>query len=76
MTYSYLFYEFKENFAKYYIVLCSNNVNVKIQMATEEQKYLSDIIKNTHATLRQEAQNCGPEIAWERHIRRKDILQV
>lgn len=51
-------------------------MNVKIQMATEEQKYLSDIIKNTHATLRQEAQNCGPEIAWERHIRRKDILQV
>lgn len=51
-------------------------MNVKIQMATEEQKYLSDIIKNTHVTLRQEAQNCGPEIAWERHIRRKDILQV
>ncbi|XP_003693759.1 S-adenosylmethionine sensor upstream of mTORC1 [Apis florea] len=44
-------------------------------MATEEQKYLSDIIKNTHATLRQEAQNCGPEIAWKRHICRKDILQ-
>lgn len=45
-------------------------------MATEEHKYLANIIKNTHATLRQEAQNYGPEIAWERHICRKDILQV
>lgn len=44
-------------------------------MATEEHKYLADIIKNTHATLRQEAQDYGPEIAWKRHIRRKDILQ-
>ena len=45
-------------------------------MATEEHKYLANIIKNTHATLRQEAQNYGPEIAWKRHTCRKDILQV
>lgn len=45
-------------------------------MATEEHKYLADIIKNTHATLREEAQNYGPEIAWKRHTSRKDILQV
>ncbi|KOC61559.1 UPF0532 protein [Habropoda laboriosa] len=44
-------------------------------MATEEHKYLADIIKNTHATLREEAQNYGPEIAWKQHISRKDILQ-
>ncbi|KAK9298278.1 hypothetical protein QLX08_008296 [Tetragonisca angustula] len=44
-------------------------------MATEEHKYLANIIKNTHATLRQEAQNYGPEIAWKRHTCRKDILQ-
>ncbi|CAK9829382.1 S-adenosylmethionine sensor upstream of mTORC1 [Anthophora retusa] len=44
-------------------------------MATEEHKYLADIIKNTHATLREEAQNYGPEIAWKRHTSRKDILQ-
>ncbi|XP_033330033.2 S-adenosylmethionine sensor upstream of TORC1 [Megalopta genalis] len=44
-------------------------------MATEEHKYLADIIKATHATLREEAQKYGPEIAWERHIACKDILQ-
>lgn len=44
-------------------------------MATEEHKYLADVIKNTHATLREEAQNFGAEIAWKRHISRKDVLQ-
>lgn len=45
-------------------------------MATEEHKYLAGVIKKTHATLRKEAQNYGPEIAWNRHITRKDVLQV
>lgn len=54
----------------------SNNVYIKFQMVSREHKYLADIIKNTHATLRREAQNYGPEIAWTRHISRKDILQV
>ncbi|XP_015437263.1 PREDICTED: probable methyltransferase BTM2 homolog [Dufourea novaeangliae] len=44
-------------------------------MATEEHKYLADVIKTTHATLREEAQNYGPEIAWKRHVTRKDVLQ-
>nr|XP_031827922.1 S-adenosylmethionine sensor upstream of mTORC1 [Nomia melanderi] len=44
-------------------------------MATETHKYLADIIKTTHATLREEARNYGPEIAWKRHVTRKDILQ-
>ncbi|XP_003708487.2 S-adenosylmethionine sensor upstream of TORC1 isoform X1 [Megachile rotundata] len=44
-------------------------------MATEEHKYLADIIKTTHATLRKEAQAYGPEIAWNRHVTRKDVLQ-
>lgn len=44
-------------------------------MATGEHKYLADIIKNTHATLREEAQSHGPEIAWQRHVARKDVLQ-
>lgn len=44
-------------------------------MATEEHKYLADIIKATHATLREETRSYGPEIAWERHVTRKDILQ-
>lgn len=44
-------------------------------MAKEEHKYLSDVIKNVHATLREEAKNYGPEIAWKRHISQKDILQ-
>lgn len=45
-------------------------------MATEEHKYLAAIVKTTHATLREEARNYGPEIAWERHVSRKDVLQV
>ncbi|XP_034174147.2 S-adenosylmethionine sensor upstream of TORC1 isoform X1 [Osmia lignaria lignaria] len=44
-------------------------------MATEEHKYLAGVIKKTHATLRKEAQDHGPEIAWNRHITRKDVLQ-
>ncbi|OAD58428.1 hypothetical protein WN48_10927, partial [Eufriesea mexicana] len=44
-------------------------------MVSKEHKCLADIIKNTHATLRREAQNYGPEIAWTRHISRKDNLQ-
>ena len=44
-------------------------------MATEEHKYLAGIVKTTHATLREEARNYGPEIAWKRHVSRKDVLQ-
>lgn len=44
-------------------------------MATQEHKYLADIIKTTHATLRKEARTYGPEIAWNRHVTRKDVLQ-
>ncbi|XP_054012857.1 S-adenosylmethionine sensor upstream of mTORC1 isoform X1 [Hylaeus anthracinus] len=44
-------------------------------MATEEHKHLADIIKNIHATLREEAQNYGPDVAWKRHITHKDVLQ-
>ncbi|XP_076169971.1 S-adenosylmethionine sensor upstream of TORC1 isoform X2 [Ptiloglossa arizonensis] len=44
-------------------------------MATEEHKYLANIIKSTHATLREDAQNYGPEIAWKLHVTRKDVLQ-
>ncbi|CAL7933585.1 unnamed protein product [Xylocopa violacea] len=53
----------------------ANDINVKFPVTTEEHKYLADTIKNTHATLREETQKYGPEIAWNRHISRKDVLQ-
>ncbi|KAG7211586.1 hypothetical protein KM043_010842 [Ampulex compressa] len=46
-----------------------------IKMATEEHKQLADLIKNAHATLREESRNYGTEAAWERHVAKKDVLQ-
>lgn len=46
------------------------------QMATEEHKRLSDIVKKTHALLRAECQQYGAETAWQRHVSRNDVLQV
>lgn len=45
-------------------------------MATDEHKRLADIVKGTHALLRTECHQYGAETAWERHLARKNVLQV
>ncbi|XP_076764582.1 S-adenosylmethionine sensor upstream of TORC1 [Xylocopa sonorina] len=62
------------NYAILHYIIVRNQIETK-SMTTEEHKYLADTIKNTHATLREETQKYGPEIAWNRHISRKDVLQ-
>ncbi|EZA60229.1 hypothetical protein DMN91_011214 [Ooceraea biroi] len=44
-------------------------------MATEEHKRLSDVVKETHLSLRAECRRYGAQTAWERHMARNDVLQ-
>lgn len=44
-------------------------------MATDKHRCLADFIKSTHATLRQEARDYGPDAAWKWHLTRHEHLQ-